>query len=456
MMAERPRAERRSSLRLLLALVAVGLLALIAGYLLRAGSAGSGESLDRQAQRFVGLALMLGRLAPSEVDSYFGPPALAPAADSRPPPMATLRADVAQLAATLHGDSGGGAPRRARLADRTERLLALIDIMGLRAPLPFDVEARRLYGIEPTPPDQAAFQRARTALDRLLPGSGPLSARVDAFRQRYIVPDDRRTIVFDRALAECRRRTLLHWQLPSAEHVDVEWTSAVDAAWHRYRGDFTSTLQINPQAVAFLGSAIDVACHEAYPGHHTQFVMAEAAVGKGRLPIEDRIVMLRSPASVLREGAAEYGVSLVFPAEERLAFERDVLFPLAGFAPGEAARFEQVRALLYDLAPAALPILRAYRDHALTSDDAAVALERDALIASPQPLLAFVDTLGAYTTGYTSAREQVRQRVEAGSSPVRDMRWATLRCLLLAADDAPLARDDKTALCRNANDEVMK
>ncbi|CAN5235378.1 hypothetical protein BH10PSE13_BH10PSE13_01470 [soil metagenome] len=234
-------------------------------------------------------------------------------------------------------------------------------------------------------------------------------------------------------------RTVQHWKLPASERLVVEWTSDVGAAWHRYHGNFRSTLQVNPQAVAFLGSLIDVACHEGYPGHHVQFLLAEAEAGARHLPVEDRIVLLRSPGSVVREGAADYAVSLVFPPSDRLAFERDVLFPMSGFSPSDASRFEQVRSLLDQLAPAALPILRAYHDHVLTADEAAAALNREALIASPQALLAFVDTLGAYVTGYTGVREQVRGIVDAGR-PAGDVRWGRLRCLLRLADEMPLGR----------------
>ena len=42
------------------------------------------------------------------------------------------------------------------------------------------------------------------------------------------------------------------------------------------------------------------------------------------------------PGSVLREGAANAGIDLVFPFAERLTFERDVLFPIAGLSASEA------------------------------------------------------------------------------------------------------------------------
>jgi hypothetical protein len=383
------------------------------------------DPLEAQATRFVELALAFGQTDEKEVDAYFGPDSLRPKPGSKAPSLDDLKRDLGQLANDIAADPGPSTPRRTRLASRITHLQALIGTIQNPHSLSFDEEAKRVYGIEPVPVDNAGIARAAAELGRLLPGSGPLATRVDAFRARYVIPDDKREAVFTRALGECRRRTRAHWQLPATERVDIEWTSTVDAAWHRYKGGFRSQLQINANAVAFLGSAIDVACHEAHPGHHAQFVMQDVASGRGGLPIEERVVLLRSPDSLFREGAANYGVDLAFPFAERLAFERDVLFPLAGFAPAEAAKFEKVRALIDVIAPATAPILRDYRDGRLTADAAATALQRDALVSSPQALLGFVDQLGPYALGYTVARDWVASRVAtaAGSGD----RWAVLR-----------------------------
>jgi hypothetical protein len=397
------------------------------------------EALERSARRFVRLGLALRQIAPEEIDGYFGPPPSEAPGDTSTPRLATLDGEIGQMIEALRALPASA--RRDRLLLRAQRLRTLIGLIERPGSMPFEEEQRRLYGIATPPLDRAAFARARDELDRLLPGEGLLGQRVEAYRRSLIVPEASRPALFARALAECRRRTQQHWSLAADEQLEVEWTGAVDAAWHTYQGQYRSTLRVNPQAVAFIGSAVDVACHEGYPGHHAQFVLAEM----GGLHVEDRLVFLRSAGSALREGAAEYGVSLVFPPGERIAFERDVLFPMAGLPPAEAARFERVRQLSYALAPAALPILRAYRDGRMDGDMAADALEREALIASPRALIAFVDALGAYSAGYTAARVQVQRAVAQPSATV-GAQWDRLACLIRAADDAPL-RGATTASC---------
>src|SRR4029453_8815802 len=142
-----------------------------------------------------------------------------------------------------------------------------------------------------------------------------------------------------------------------------------------YEGGHHSTLKVNPVAIAYIGQMLDVACHEGYPGHHAQFLVMEADAGPAGLPLEQTVALMRSPANVLREGAANYGVDLAFPAEERLAFERDVLFPMAGFPVAEAERHAKVHRLVSDLALSVMPILREYRDGTLAFNSATFRLE---------------------------------------------------------------------------------
>jgi hypothetical protein len=345
------------------------------------------------------------------------------------------------LRADLKADARS--PRRDRLAARIDHLIALAGILRSPRQLSFAQEARQVYGITLPAQDTAALGRARAELARLLPGSGSLTARVDAFRDRFLIPEAKRKAVFQRALAECRARTAAHWPLPRGEKLDVEWRDGADAAWHRYAGRGRSMLRINPAAVAYPGTALDVACHEAYPGHHAQFLMMAAQ--KGGMPVEDTVVILRSPEQVLREGAANYGVDLAFPQKDRIAFTRNILFPLAGFNPAETEKYVTVHRLVGELALSAMPILRDYRDGKIRFDRAAATLERDALISSPQALLQFTDALGAYTTGYTVARDLVRDCVETRGAKGDDP-WAILRAIVVKLD--PSVLDSRT--CRRA------
>jgi hypothetical protein len=388
------------------------------------------------ATEFARIALAFAQHRPDEVDAYFGPASLRPAAGAAPIPLGVLAQRAHHLVDQLDAE-----PRRANQPPR--RLLAEARALATVIDGPhqsFDDEAREIYGMSVAAADAdanaeaeadgasaARIDAALAVLDRLLPHAqlpspaDSLAARFGEYRKHFAIPADRRRAVFAAALAGCRARTAAHWTLPAGEHLDVKWDIGAPGAWHRYEGDGRSTLTINPAAVAFIDTAVDLACHEGYPGHHAQFLLADRIGQPAReVPLEDTVALLRSPIAMLREGAANYAVDLAFPPEDRLRFERDTLFPLAGLdadsmttAAGaatvttEAARYFAIRQLVRALEPAIIPILRAYRDGRLSEAEAADRLERRALVTSPQALLRFVDNLGPYVLGYTTARDRL-------------------------------------------------
>ena len=203
------------------------------------------------------------------------------------------------------------------------------------------------------------------------------------------------------------------------------------AAWHVYLGQFRSRLQINPAAVVDPAAAIDVACHEAYPGHHAQFVVLEAQAGG--MPLEEQIVLLRSAASALREGAANYGISLAFSAADRTSFIAGTLLPLAGLETGDARRYAEVQRLMGQLATAVVPILRRYRTGELPRAAALAALADEALVSSPDALLRFFEAYSALVLGYSLAEERVRAHIDGQPD-----RWAALAVLLAVVDQSAL------------------
>ncbi|MEQ1581319.1 MAG: hypothetical protein ABL964_12050 [Steroidobacteraceae bacterium] len=394
------------------------------------------DPVARQAEEYVRIALELDRHRKGEVDGYFGPAELDTRLAKEGPSLAELLGRTRALIA--EGDKNppaAGNDRGTRLQAKVRQLQALLEVMSASKPLPFAEEARKLYGVDLPQVDNAANAALIKELDTLLTGTGTLAFRLASFQNQLVIPADKRKAVFDRALEECRARTKAHWKLPDNEQLTVEWSRSVPAAWHRYQGGGRSTLQVNPTAIALVGAAVDVACHEGYPGHHAQFLLLEAASPAG-FPLEDQVVLLRSPDSTFREGAANYGVDLVWSADERLAFERDVLSPLAGVAPGQAEKAIKVHQLLNRLSVAVMPILSDYRYGTLSFNSATFRLEREALVSSPAALLKYVDDYGAYSVGYTVLRDRLQRYIEADVQQSGGDPWMVLQKLLTTPDSS--------------------
>ena len=411
----------------------IALLAIIAVALVGMGTWKSGifsspqAIIEKQAQTYVELALGLDQQKEGEVDSYFGPPDLLEKAQSSSSSLEELLADARALANSIKESAASETETRARhLLEKVEQLITVIELIQGPGKLPFREETDTLYGLV-LPGEMVSYQEKLDELVSLLPGRGTLAFKLASYNNKLVIPADKREAVFEAALAECRQRTLDHWQLPADESLSIEWTRDVQAAWHQYEGANKSTLRINGLTIGLVSGAVDLACHEGYPGHHAQFVLMDNADNVQGLPIEDSLVLLRSPGSVLREGAANAGVELVFPFAERLAFERDVLFPIAGLSPTEAETNLKIHNLVNELSSAVVPVIEEYYNGDSIFNAASFRLKREAMISSPIALLEFIDEYGTYSIGYTIARDMINSHLNALPET---QRWQALASLI--------------------------
>jgi hypothetical protein len=213
--------------------------------------AGSATEQDEAAaETFVRLTLRLGATTghEEEVDFYFGPEALRPHDTGN---LAQLKADSDTLLSRVKLEDP--TPRGSRLLVQIRSFDNLLEVIGARAES-FEDEAQRLYARSVPSPEPGAAHQLIAALEAALPGgTGPLAQRLTEFYRDFVVPPDRRRMVFERALRECRSRTLAHWQLPRAEKLDVEWTDSVPAAWHRYRRSVSRGISRSPRPISASG-----------------------------------------------------------------------------------------------------------------------------------------------------------------------------------------------------------
>lgn len=399
-------------------------------------SATASTALDGAAEDYVHLSLEIGEREPGYIDAYYGPAEWAEQAKASRRSLPDLRAATDKLIERV------GAMETASLAPLEVRRknLLLAQLVAARTRMAmlagetpgFDDEAEGLYGFRPQLKPLSAYDAVLEQLDRSLPGDKPLWQRVDELAARTAIPPDRVEPVMQAAIAECKRRTVAHIALPADEKFDLELVTRQPwSGYNWYKGNATSLIQINTDLPVLMSRVVDLGCHEGYPGHHVLNMLLEQRLYKQRGWVEFTVYPLYSPQSFIAEGSANFGIELAFVGAEREAFERDVLYPLAGLDPALAARDHELQRMRGELAGARLGIAREYLDGRIDRAQA-VRLAQHYQLLSPERAeqsIAFVDRYRSYVINYGLGLDLVRTHVDsAGPSP--QARWAAMERIL--------------------------
>jgi hypothetical protein len=393
-------------------------------------------SITDISDAYIRLTLEAGTHEAEYVDAYYGPPALQTAAKENPRSLAQLIIETRVLTAAIDVALPSikvVSERRRAVALRGMLIAADTRLQMLQGrKFAFNDEARGQFATVPELKPLAYYDAILANLETLIPGDGPLSARVDAFNERYIIPKDRLQPVFDAAIAECKRRTAQYINLPAGETFVMEFVTGKPwSGYNYYKGNYKSLIQINTDLPIRISRAVDLGCHEGYPGHHVLNLMVEEQMARKNGWKEYEVNPLYSPTSVLSEGSANYGIDLAFPASERLAFERDILYPMAGLDPKSAQAFWQMQQMTEALSGARLTIAKMYLDGEITRSQA-LDLTQKYLLLSParaEQSVKFTDHYRSYVINYGWGKDLVRAYIERGN-PDATERWRRMEKIL--------------------------
>ncbi len=393
------------------------------------------DSIDALARDYLFLELAMGQHDADHVDAYFGPADIQSAAIAAKLGLDDILAESTTLTTALSNlDTSRDRQLRQRVAGLLARLTALNTRIALKQGdrLDFDEESLRLFGTQAPTYDAAHFDAILAKIDALLPGSGPLASRVEALTDAFDIPADKLPAVFEAAIAECRRRTMQHIALPENESFTIEYVT--DKPWsgyNWYKGNAVSLIQVNTDLPTKISRAVDLGCHEGYPGHHTYNALLEENLVKGRNWLEFSLYPLFSPQSVIAEGSGNYGIDLAFPGNERIDFEKRVLFPLAGLDVTLADRYYELQALLAQLNFSGNEAARGYLNGDLSREDAIDWLVTYSLASHEraEQRLRFMDAYRSYVINYNHGKALVQNFIETGTTTPRE-RWSKFSTLL--------------------------
>lgn len=394
------------------------------------------DTLDRIAVDYVRTQLEIGEREPGYIDAYYGPAEWQAAAKASPRTVEQLAAVVDTLEARVAAiEPDGLDPLERRRRDFMLGSLKAADtrLRMLRGEtLSFADEAEGLFGYRPELKPLSDYDPVIARIERLVPGAGSLPDRVDAFQNRFTIPKDRLKPVFDAAIAECRRRTRAHIALPTDESFTMEFVTGKSwSGYNWYQGGNKSLIQVNTDLPIRISRAVDLGCHEGYPGHHVYNVLLEEKLARGRGWVEFTVNPLYSPQSIISEGSANYGIELAFPEDEALKFELSTLYPLAGISPADAQRYHELLAAISEASHARFTIARDYLEGAISRDQAVALTQRYLLVskARAEQSIAFTEQYRSYVINYGLGLDLVRNWVRAQGYD-QPTRWAAMERLL--------------------------
>ena len=394
------------------------------------------------AEQYVKLVQAVGQHDGDYVDAFYGPPEWRKDAEGAKKPLATIEAQAAateaQLAALpLPAATGPDAElwtlRRQYLTRQLAAMRSRIAMLQGKK-FTFDEESLALYdAVAPTKP-VAEFEAVLAQLSAKLPGEGSLIDRYDRYKTGFIIPKNRLDRVFQEAIRGCRGR-VPSVQMPMRERFTIEYVTGKSwSGYNWYQGNFKSLIQINTDLPIYIDRAVDLACHEGYPGHHVYNVLLEKNLVTDRGWIEYTVYPLFSPQSLIAEGTANYGIDVAFSMADRLRFESDVLFPLAGLDESKAAEYYSILALVDRLSYAGNEAARQYLDGKIDRDAAVAFLEKYAMYTKPraEQRVKFIEQYRSYVINYNLGKDLIRAYVEKamGRDKTAQRRWQVFSGLI--------------------------
>ena len=283
---------------------------------------------DAIARDYLLLALRLGQHAAGMIDGYFGPADLKAQVDLeqlRDP--AALAADAGALLERIEGEVGEP-DRRQWLADQVVALEAAAEALA-GVTRPYVESAARCFAWTPVRRDEAVFDEAAGAIDRLLPGEEPLADRIEAWDRSLEIRPERLSDVVDWLVGVLRGRAARSFGLPEDESIRFRlvegqpWTG-----YNWYEGGRRSRFDLNTDLPIRAPDLIHVTAHEAYPGHHLEHAWREVELVERAGRLEASVLLINAPECLISEGLADVGHRFVSAAAD----EPDLLIELFGRA----------------------------------------------------------------------------------------------------------------------------
>ena len=280
--------------------------------------------LSEFGKDFLFSALRIGKHHKNYVDYYIGPDKIRELVDNEDP---VSPGKLLKDCKSLHNKvfSQGYDKKREIYIDKM--LVAMrtsVELLkGIK--IPFKERFLRQYDVTLQVADESELDELKEEINEAYGGIGNLEEKLKRLREKRKIPKSKVLNLFENALNTTRIRTneVFRNLLPKSERIILELASIdndEEAKWSYYEwylGKFRSRIEINPTYNMYWTTILSSATHEAYPGHHTEFVIKEQRLYRDLNHFEHSILLLNSPKLVMSEGIAEIAANMLYSYREQ-------------------------------------------------------------------------------------------------------------------------------------------
>ena len=272
---------------------------------------------------YLRLGLRMDKHHKGYADYYYGPAKIKERVDQETEisPVQLLR-DCASLQKKLF-DQGFDGNREIYLEKMLDAMELFIKKELLKEEVSIEEELRIQCDMDIKPFNESELSDLKDRFDDVYGGKGTLEERMISFRAKRMIPPKKALKAFKRGIniAAKRTRKVFPNMLPKGERIKVNpvlvssainWTSY---AW--YKGNFKSIVDVNTDYGMYWTGILRIGAHESYPGHHTQFVVAEDKLFNERNHFERAILFYCNPYMIMCEGIASLSLNSLFSARKQ-------------------------------------------------------------------------------------------------------------------------------------------
>lgn len=281
------------------------------------------ETIGTFGSDYLRLGLRIGKLQKGYVDYYYGPSEIEEKVDreSKISPKQLLK-DCSSLQKTVF-DQGFDAKREIYLGKMLNSMGLKLkeDFLGIKVPIE---EALRIQcDVEVKPFKESEIDDLKDQFDEAYGGKGTLEEKINDLRVKRNIPKGEVLAACEKGvkIVEKRTKELFPDMLPKGESIELNATLRSDginwSSYDWYKGNFMSVVDVTIDYGKYWTIILRTCAHECYPGHHTEFAVAEDKLHNNQNHFERAILFFNNPYMVICEGIAELSLNALFTAREQ-------------------------------------------------------------------------------------------------------------------------------------------